>query len=166
DRWLAGQYADAAASAAQTTATYLAWFLLSYTMLVTTGSTTLVAFLVGGGERRTARQVLHQSLGLAFVLGTCGSVVGLLVVGRVLRLLQLEGESLAYASDYLQPLLIVLPLQMVGLAGIACLAGAGDTKTGMCVLGGVALLNVPLALAFCRGFGPIPALGFRGIATG
>jgi putative MATE family efflux protein len=55
---------------------------------------------------------------------------------------------------------------MTGHAGIACLAGAGDTKTGMCVLGGVALINVPLALAFCRGFGPIPALGFQGIATG
>jgi putative MATE family efflux protein len=95
-----------------------------------------------------------------------GSGVGLLVVGPVLRLLQLDGEALTYAADYLRPLLMLLALQMVGHAGIACLAGAGDTKTGLWVLGGVALANVPLALAFCRGFGPIPELGFRGIATG
>jgi putative MATE family efflux protein len=55
---------------------------------------------------------------------------------------------------------------MLGSAGIACLAGAGDTRTGLFVLGGVAVLNVPLALLFCHGWGPLPGLGFTGIATG
>src|SRR5262245_12414789 len=55
DRWLAGQASShEATSAAQTTATYLSWFLLTYSMLVTGGSTTLVAYLVGAGERRNA----------------------------------------------------------------------------------------------------------------
>jgi Na+-driven multidrug efflux pump len=34
------------------------------------------------------------------------------------------------------------------------------------VLGGVAVLNMPLAYLFCNGWGPIPALGFAGIAWG
>jgi Na+-driven multidrug efflux pump len=55
---------------------------------------------------------------------------------------------------------------MLSSAGIACLAGAGDTRTGLWVLGAVAVLNVPLALLFCRGCGPLPALGFPGIAVG
>lgn len=167
DRWLVSWLpGGAAASAAQTTATYLAWFLLSYTMLVTVGSATLVAYLVGAGDRRTARQVLHQSLGLAFFLGMLGSAVGLIVLEPVLRLLRLDGEAVVYAAAYLRPLLLSLSLQMVCHAGIACLSGAGDTRTGLVVLGGVAVVNVPLAPAFCFGFGPIPALGFPGIATG
>src|SRR5205823_14654965 len=51
-------------------------------------------------------------------------------------------------------------------AGIACLIGAGDTRTGMFVMAGVALVNVPLAWAFTWGWGPFPALGFVGIALG
>jgi putative MATE family efflux protein len=167
DRWLAGQLSsDAAAPAGQTTATYLSWFLLSYTMLVTAGSTTLVAVLIGGGDRRTARHVLHQSLLLAFALGLAGSVAGLVFLRPILSLLQLDGEALGYAADYLRPLLVALTIQMIGHAGIACMAGAGDTRPGLYVLGGVALLNVPLTLLFSQGWGPIPALGFAGIAVG
>jgi putative MATE family efflux protein len=171
DRWLAGHVpGDAieqvAAPAAQTTATYLAWFLMSYAVLVSGGATTLVAYLVGAREPRTARLVMHQALGLALVLGLVGSALGLLVLEPALTLLGLEGPALAQAATFLRPLLAVLVFQMLGSAGIACLAGAGDTRTGLWVLGGVALLNVPLALLFCRGAGPVPALGFPGIAVG
>lgn len=55
---------------------------------------------------------------------------------------------------------------MIEQAGIACLVGAGDTRTGMSVLGGVAVLNVPLTGLFFFGAGPVPALGFPGIALG
>jgi putative MATE family efflux protein len=44
--------------------------------------------------------------------------------------------------------------------------GAGDTRTGLWVLGGVAVLNVPLATLFRHGYGPVPNLGFAGIAVG
>ena len=44
--------------------------------------------------------------------------------------------------------------------------GAGDTRTGLKVLGLVAVLNVPLAWGLCFGVGPLPGLGFVGIALG
>jgi len=49
---------------------------------------------------------------------------------------------------------------------MACLVGAGDTRTGFWVLGGVALVNLPLAWSLFHGWGPFPALGFEGIAIG
>jgi putative MATE family efflux protein len=49
---------------------------------------------------------------------------------------------------------------------VACLAGAGDTRTGFWVLGGVAVINIPLSWSFCLGWGPVPALGFVGISVG
>jgi putative MATE family efflux protein len=166
DRLLGGLSGNPAAQAAQTTATYLAWFLISYTVLVSVGSTTLVAHLIGAGDRRTARLVLHQSLLLGAFLGLTGTVVGLVVLEPFLALLQLRGDAAVLAAEYLRPMMLVLSLQMAGAAGLACLVGAGDTRTGLLVLGGVAILNVPLAWLFFRGVGSWPGLGFPGIALG
>src|SRR5439155_23214347 len=44
--------------------------------------------------------------------------------------------------------------------------GVGNQRTGTWVLGGVAIINVPLAWLFHHGGGPIPAMGFTGIALG
>ena len=71
-----------------------------------------------------------------------------------------------FAEVYLQPLFALLVFQVIEAAGIACLVGAGDTVTGLWVRAGVAVFNVPLAWGFFHGFGPVPALGFVGIALG
>lgn len=172
DRLLAGRFQDlddtaqAATQAAQTTANYLTWVLTSYTTFVTIGSTALVARLIGAGDQRGASAVLHQSLLLALVLGIVGTILGLSFLDAGLQAMQLRDQAALFAADYLRPLLYQFPLQMVGCAGIACLAGAGDTRTGLCVLGGIAVLNVPLAWLFFHGAFGIPGLGFTGIAVG
>jgi putative MATE family efflux protein len=172
DRWLAG-HAHApnpdeqiALQAAQTTANYLAWFISSYTVLVSVGSTALVARAIGAGDRRSAIHVTNQSLLLAFVLGLGGSVLALLGLPPLVELLQLHGATARFAIAYLQPLFALLVFQVIEAAGIACLVGAGDTMTGLWVRVGVAVFNVPLAWGFFHGVGPIPRLGFVGIALG
>lgn len=166
DRYLAGAFQNleaehqAATQAAQTTAAYLSWVLTTYTTFVSVGSTALVARMVGGGDHRGANAVLHQAILLALVLGGLGLLGGLLFLDPALAALQLQGLSATYAAEYLQPLLYQLPLQMLSATGIACLVGAGDTRTGLYVLGAVTVLNVPFAWGF---FG---WLGFRGIAVG
>jgi putative MATE family efflux protein len=172
DRLLAGRFQhldttdQLATQAAQTTANYLAWFITSYTVLVTVGGTALVAHFVGAGDRRGAVAVTHQALLLAAALGVAGSVVGLVGLPWLVRLLQLQDPAASFAVGYLRPLFALLVFQMVETAGIACLAGAGDTRTGLCVLGGVAVVNVPLAWGIFHGVGPLPGMGFTGIALG
>jgi putative MATE family efflux protein len=129
-------------------------------------STALVARLTGAGERRKAVLVTNQALLLAGVLGLAGTALGLAVLTPGLRLLGLEGPAAVYAADYLRPQLLLLVLPVLGAAGIACLVGAGDTRTGLGVLGGVALLNLPLAWLFFHGLGPLPGCGFAGIGLG
>ncbi|MHB1421903.1 MAG: MATE family efflux transporter [Gemmataceae bacterium] len=172
DRWLAG-HAHAsdpdeqiALQAAQTTANYLAWFISSYTVLVSVGSTALVAHAIGAGDRRSAIHATNQSMLVGVVLGLGGSIVALLGLPTLIELLQLHGETAGFAIAYLQPLFALLVFQVIEAAGIACLVGAGDTMTGLCVRAGVAVFNVPLAWGFFHGFGPLPRLGFVGIALG
>jgi putative MATE family efflux protein len=172
DRYLAGHFhppdesLQVSYQAAQTTANYLAWFIVSYTVLVSVGSTALVARFVGAGDRSLAIRTTHQSILLAIVFGLAGTVAGLLGMNPLLRVLQLHGPSATFAAQYLWPTFLLLTFEVIEAAGIACLAGAGDTLTGFWVTGGVAIVNFPLAWGLCFGLGPLPQLGFPGIAYG
>ena len=94
------------------------------------------------------------------------SVVGLGGLRPLVSLLQLNGDAADFAVDYLRPLFVLLVFQVVEAAGIACLVGAGDTRTGLWVRLFVAVINLPLAWGLCLGLGPLPELGFVGIAIG
>ena len=176
DRVLAGRLKDehAAISAvapeafqsAQTTANYLVWLISSYTVLVGVGSTALVARFTGAGNRAGATHATNQALLLATALGLGGTVLGLVGLEHVLEWLQLNAVTAGVASSYLRPILLALTFQILEQAGIACLVGAGDTRTGMWVMIGVVLVNIVLAWGFFLGVGPLPRLGFVGIAVG
>lgn len=170
DRWLAGHLETAkpaAVQAAQTTAHYLAWFIVCYNVLVTVGSTALVARFIGAGNRRLAVEVTHQSLLLAVALGLAATAWAFLGGVRwMVEVLNLHRDAADYATQYALILFGLLVFQTVEVAGIACLVGAGDTRTGLSVMMGVAVINLPLAWGFSRGIGPCPDLGFIGIALG
>src|SRR5882672_12607075 len=83
DRYLAGHFhppdesLQVSYQAAQTTANYLSWFIVSYTVLVSVGSTALVARFVGAGDHKAAIHVTNQSMILAVLLGLLGTIAGL-----------------------------------------------------------------------------------------
>jgi MATE family, multidrug efflux pump len=157
----------ASVQAAQTNTHYLAWAVTSYTVLVTVGSTALVARFVGAGDIATARDTTHQSLLLGLVFAGLATAAGLLGgIDAMMRLLNLEGESARLAGDFLRVQFALLVFQVLEQVGVACLIGAGDTRTGLVVMAGVATANIPLAWTLGFGFDPIPALGFVGIALG
>jgi putative MATE family efflux protein len=175
DRWLAGHLTEiapgetgdpAAYQAAQTTAQYLSWFITSYVFLVSVGSTALVARFTGAGDRLRAAHTMNQSILLAAVLGLAGSMLGLVGRDTIVSVLQLRGDAAGYAAAYLAPMFLFLAFQVIEAAGIACLVGAGDTRTGLYVMTGVTVVNLPIAWGLCLGLGPLPALGFVGIALG
>jgi len=58
------------------------------------------------------------------------------------------------------PMFAFLVFQVVQSGGIASLVGAGDTLTGMLIMAGVAVVNIPLAWGLCQGIAPLPRLGF------
>jgi putative MATE family efflux protein len=166
DSFLAGWFRPAdpskhvAYQAAHTTAGYLDWLITCFTVFVTVGSTALVARFVGAGDRDGAVRATNQSMTLAVFFGLFGTVAGLMGVDGLVRLLGLTGDAAAFAALYLRPIFALLTFQVIEQAGIACLVGAGDTRTGLYVRGGVALVNMPLAWSLFH------AIGFPGIALG
>ncbi|AMV23898.1 Multidrug export protein MepA [Gemmata sp. SH-PL17] len=148
------------------TAGYLYWFVSSYTVLVSVGSTALVARFVGAKDWALAQHATGQSVVLAVVFGLLGTVAALLGLPSLIEALKLTGDAAHLCVEFLTPLAVLLAFQITESACAACLAGAGDTRTGLKVLGLVAVLNVPLAWGLCFGVGPIRGIGFVGIALG
>ncbi|HEV3162856.1 MAG TPA: MATE family efflux transporter [Isosphaeraceae bacterium] len=166
DTVLTGRFLSQEHLAAVTVATYLLWFLGSVIIVVSAGATALVARLIGANERADAARICQQSIGLALVVGTLTLAGGWVLAPIVVRILNLSGVSAQYATLFLRIILTITPLQACEVVGIACLRGAGDTRTGMWVMGLVNAINVAFSWALMRGFGPIAALGFPGIALG
>lgn len=167
--WQAGELImsrQAAIQAAQTNAFYFGWFISSATILVTVGSTALVARSVGAMDMASAIHFTNQSIFLAIIFGTIGSILGLSLIDEMAWLLALEGESAEFFVAYLTPMFLLLVFQILELAGLACLVGAGDTRMNLWVMAGVAVINVPVSWGLCLGLGPLPRMGFVGIALG
>jgi putative MATE family efflux protein len=78
----------------------------------------------------------------------------------------LNDETRKIALDYLWPLMFILAIQMIETGGIACLVGAGDTRTGLLILLTVAIVNCPVAYSLSTGAWGMPNWGFEGIAYG
>ena len=99
DRFLVGNLPGVAAGqaqsmlAAQGTAHYVAWFISSYTVLVSVGATALVARCVGAGDRATANRATHQAIVLAAAVGLLGSAAALLTLPEFVGLLGLGGAD-------------------------------------------------------------------------
>ena len=113
-----------------------------------------------------ARHATGQAVLLAVVFGVAGSAAALLGLPDLIDALRLTGDAARVCVEFLTPLAALLAFQIVESACAACLAGAGDTKTGLKVLGLVAVLNVPLAWGLCFGVGSWAGMGFVGIALG
>jgi putative MATE family efflux protein len=166
DTLLAGRFPPSdrskhvAYQAAQNTASYLAWLITCFTVFVTVGSTALVARFVGARDGAAAVRAANQSLALAAVFGAGATAVGLASIELIVWLLGLTGDAAEFAASYLRPLFALLAFQVVEAAGLACLIGAGDTRTALLVRGGVAIVNLPLA------WGLFHLVGFWGIALG
>jgi Na+-driven multidrug efflux pump len=106
--------------AALTTAGYLYWFVSSYTVLVSVGSTALVARFVGGGNWDGARRATGQSILLAAAFGVIGSIAAFFGLPALIATLNLRGEAAAFCLQFLTPLAALLVFQITESACVAC----------------------------------------------
>ncbi|WP_406695385.1 MATE family efflux transporter [Singulisphaera sp. Ch08] len=125
-----------------------------------------MARLIGQGKRAEAARICQQSITLALVVGTATFAIGWLTAPTIVWALNLTGLAATNATLFLKIVLTITPLLACTTVGVACLRGAGDTRTGMWVMILVNAINVVLSWSLLQGFGPFPKLGFAGIALG
>ena len=166
DTLLTGRYLAERHLAAVTVGSYLTWFLGSLIIVVSAGASALVARSRGAGRGDDANRIAQQAMGLALIVGTSTLAIGWGLAPAIVEALGLDRSATADAALYIRYVLLATPLLACEAVGVACLRGAGDTRTGMWVMILVNAINVGLSWSLVRGFGPLPALGFAGIAIG
>lgn len=167
DALAAARSENAAAAAAIGSTTYVLWFLGLMTGAVGTGSTALIARATGARDKRTANAALGQSILLAFAVGILLGAMLLTLSGPISRGFGFEDPRVVHLIDrYLWILGFGIPLATSTFIGNACLRGAGDTITPAIAMIVIDIVNIGLSFGLCYGWGPLPRLGFDGIAWG
>lgn len=169
DWWLAGHFFQAdgdATKAAMSLMAYVMWLVPSMFAAVSIGATALVARWVGAGQGDLAKRTCNQ----AFLLGTLFSgtlfVLAILFGPQFIELMQLKDEAAVFANRYFAVVMWCIPLVMFSQVGAACLRGAGDMVTGFVTKLIVVFTNIFLSFSLVTGWGPMPELGWEGLAVG
>ena len=145
---------------------YALWLVGNVFGFVALGSTAMTARFVGAGDREMANRVMNQSITSGLVWSMLLMAFALPLAGYFPLVMGLEGTAAAAAHRYLMIELCVLPAVMVERVAVACLRGAGDTVSGLVTMAIVNVVNMVVSYALARGLGPLPELGWTGIALG
>lgn len=167
DTWLTGNFLpgdDYLAAIGQMA--YLMWLIPSLFTFVSIGTTAVVARSVGADEKDVANRAANQSLLLGTVMTVLVTTWLWFGGDQLIGWLQLPADAAKHASVYLRYLVPVIPAIMLERVSIAALQGAGDTISGMIVRIIVNISNVALSLGLVLGWGPLPEMGWSGIAMG
>ena len=169
DVWLTGNFLareNAPALAAIGLMAYTMWLLTSAFDFVSSGATALTARFVGAGDLPRAREITNQSILVGAGLALSIVAVAYLGAKTFVGFMQLDDQAARLAVRYIYIILPVLPAIMIERVGIACLRGAGQMLTVFWVMSIVNVVNIGVSFSLVVGLGPLPALGWTGIALG
>ena len=167
DMWVTGNLlGDDAYVAAMSLMIYALWLIANLYAFVALGATAMTARFVGAGDFPLANRVMNQSITTGAVWTAILMLVTLPLTHQFVSFMGLTGTAASAAEEYLFIELCVLPAVMIERVGIANLRGAGDTMSGLVVMGIVNVINMLLSYGLASGIGPFPHLGWQGIALG
>lgn len=165
DTYFAGTI-NAEATAAVGLGSYVGWLVTMIFGLAGTGATALVARYVGASREDRANHFFNQAVLQAVCLGCVAGVAMWALAPVVCGAQNLQAGAFATAVTYLRIDALTYPAGAILLATTASLRGAGDMRTPLRIMGVVNLLNIGATASMVYGFGPIPAMGVRGIILG
>jgi putative MATE family efflux protein len=124
----------------------------------------LVAKHLGAGNKEKAKEISHQSILLATIIGLLFGFISYFFAEPLLRLMGVEKNVLDPAISYFQ--IVATPSIFISLMFVlgSILRGNGDTTTPMKISIYINLIHIGLDYIFIFGFFMIPALGLEGAA--
>ncbi len=146
-------------------------FIIGIFAAISTGSTVLIARLIGFGDIEKAKMAIRHSVVLGGILAFLLSVIFFIFSSNIVRFLFNGAEEavLKATETYFRIILYSLPLALLNVIISGGLRGAGDTKTPMLIANVVNILNAALGyiLIFGINLGGIETkgLGIEGAAV-
>jgi len=144
--------------------------IMAMFIILSTGSTVIVARLIGEGDSAKAKQAVILTTIAGFVSSFVITVFIYIFSADIIQIFFAGAEPLVkqYSDIYLRITLYTLPLFLVNVIISGCLRGAGDTKTPMWISYIVNVVNILLGVVLIYGlnlgFLKIDPMGVTGAA--
>ncbi|KPU43080.1 multidrug resistance protein NorM [Oxobacter pfennigii] len=164
DMIMVGQLSPAAiASVGLTNQPFM--LLLAVFAAINVGTTTLVAWNIGAGNREKANDVARQTVIINIILGLIMSSIGFIFSRQIIIFMGANADTIGYGTSYFRIVAAGLVFQAVSLGVTAALRGAGETKIPMMYNVGSNLLNVFGNYVLIYGKFGFPEWGVAGAAV-
>jgi len=144
----------------------VAWLVGLSFSFVGAGATALVSRYTGQGDAATANHFSNQAIAASVLLGLGCLALAQALAAPLPRFLGWDETTTRIAVTYLRIDSLGYLLMSVSALGFACLRGTGDTRSPLYVMLIVNGVNIVVSVTLRFGLGPIPPLGYVGIATG
>lgn len=163
DTLMLSQYSDNSVAAVGVSNQLLNLLIVMFSF-ITTGTTIVIAQLLGAGRKQEATQVAYVSLGTNFLISFVISLLMFVLSVPILTMMGLSSELMPDATVFLQIVGLLSFIQALIMTYSAILKSYGFTRDTMYVTIGMNLLNV--AGNYLVIFGPFgfPVLGVMGVA--
>ena len=135
------------------------FFLFSFLIGLSTGSTVLIGQAFGAKDAHKMKQITGTTLFMGLALGVLAMIVGLIFADRLLLLLGTPANIMADAISYSRVILIASPVLFVYLIYTTVIRGTGDATTPFYFLIVTTVIGMALTPAFIRGWLGLPQLG-------
>jgi putative MATE family efflux protein len=160
DTLVVGQFVGKQAQAAVGSTGPIINTVVGFCAGLATGASVVISQRYGAHDREGLSKAVHTTVALTFLLSAATTLIGLLIIGPMLRFMQTPEDVIAESSAYLS-------IYFSGVTGIlfynlgsGILRAVGDSRRPLFFLVISALLNTGLDLLFVLAFG----MGVDGVA--
>lgn len=122
-------------------------------MLIGVGSAASISIKLGQQKRNTAERILGNAVTLSIIAGVVISVLGILFSKSILSLLGAETQTVMYAQQFINIILLGTTFNMLGFSLNQCIRSDGNPKIAMVTMLIGAILNMILDPIFIFAFG-------------
>ena len=142
----------------------ISYIVMSIAMGLSVGTSSTIARAIGEGHQLRVQRLATDGLGLAFLIVTCFSLIGLTNLNTIFSMIGAKGEILELISDYMIPWCLGVGLLVIPMVGNGAIRATGDTKTPATIMVIAGIVNIVLDPFLIFGIGPFPRLELQGAA--
>ncbi len=143
----AGEYKTAAVAAVGANSPVIG-LIVNMFIGISLGANVVIANAIGRSNKNAVKRAVHTSILIALVGGVAVAIIGELLAGKVLGMLNVPEDVLPLAIQYFRIYLIGLPVILLYNFEAAIFRSIGETKIPLLALAASGVLNVILNLFF------------------
>ncbi|MGN1316231.1 MAG: MATE family efflux transporter [Acutalibacteraceae bacterium] len=152
DIMVIGRFAGSVSLAAVGSTSSLVNLILNLFIGLSTGSGVVCARLIGANDDKGVRKCVHTAMAMSIVSGVFVGILGFLISGPILKLMDTPTDILHLASLYLKIYFLGAPGSLVFNFGASIIRSTGDTKRPLFILAFSGIVNVLLNLVLVTVF--------------